>query len=566
MADAPLTFPDLPRLELDQLLGQLVERAHEVIATQGRLRGLLRANQMISGDLTLPVLLRHIVDAAGELVGARYAALGVNARAGGLAEFVHTGMAPDVAAAIGRLPQGKGLLGAIIEEPRPIRVRRISDHPRSSGFPEGHPPMDSFLGVPIRVRGEVFGNLYLCEPTSGDFTPEDEELVTALAATAGVAIANAHLYDVARTRQEWLRASAMITRRLLSEEPHDPLQPVVELARDVAPADLVAVALSAADGRSLVVEVAVGTDADRLVGVGIAVAGSLCGRVLTTGRPRRDAWPGPDPGLLAGRQDGSAPDPVLVVPLVGPRKRDGVLIAARLPDRPAFTDDDLDMLSGFADQVSLALELADARAEHQRSALTDDRNRIAADLHDHVIQRLFAAGLSLQSLTKSHGVGTAANARLQDTIGNLDETINQIRTTIFQLHRAAGPAESDLRGRVLDVVTEMAPALGFTPSVRFVGPLQTTVPADLADDLVAVLREALSNVARHARADASHIAITVDGRLTVVVTDDGTGIRPGTRLSGLANLQSRAERHRGTLAVTANDPAGTRLSWSVPIP
>jgi len=157
--DPPLTFPDLPRLELDQLLAQLVDRAHEVIATQGRLRGLLHANQMITGDLALPVLLRHIVDAAQELVGARYAALGVISRAGGLAQFLHAGMAPETVAAIGDLPRGKGLLGALVDDPVPIRVSCIADDHRASGFPDHHPPMHSFLGVPIRVRGEVFGNL-----------------------------------------------------------------------------------------------------------------------------------------------------------------------------------------------------------------------------------------------------------------------------------------------------------------------------------------------------------------------------------------------------------------------
>ena len=561
----PLTFPDLPRLELDELLGQLVERAHEVIATQGRLRGLLRANHMISGDLTLPDLLRHIVDAAGELVGARYAALGINARAGGLTEFVHTGMAPEVVAAIGRPPEGKGLLGAIIEEPVPIRVRCISDHPRSSGFPDAHPPMDSFLGVPIRVRGEVFGNLYLCESANGEFSREDEELVTALAATAGVAIANARLYDVARTRQEWLRASATITRRLLTDEPEDPLQLVIELARDVAKADLVAVALPNDDGESLLVNSAVGTDADRIVGVVIPMTGSLCGRVLTTGLPLRDSWPRQPPELQTVVSGEPALDPVLVVPLVGSRQVNGVLIAARLRDRAAFTDDDLDMVSDFANQASLALELTEARAEQQRSALSDDRDRIAADLHDHVIQRLFAAGLTLQSLTKTFGVGSAANERIVDTIGNLDETISQIRTTIFQLHRATGAVESGLRGRVLDVVTEVAPALGFTPSVRLSGPLQTTVPADLADDLVAVLREALSNIARHAQAASSHVDITVSTQLVLVVVDDGVGIQPTTRRSGLTNLETRAERHRGKLEIAENDPTGTRLTWSVPL-
>ena len=559
-----LTFPDLPRLELDDLLRQLVGRAEEVLVTQSRLRGLLHANQMISGDLTLPVLLRHVVDAARELVGARYAALGVIDRAGGLAEFVHTGMPEATAAGIAHLPQGRGLLGALIEEPEPIRVRRIADDPRSSGFPDGHPPMDSFLGVPIRVRGEVFGNLYLCEGTHGEFSAEDEELVEALAATAGVAIANARLYDVARRQQEWLRASAAITRRLLSDEPGDPLRQVVEQARDVAQADLVALARPTDDGAGLVVEVAVGIAADALVGVTVPMEGSLCGRVLLTGLPLRDSWPRRGPGL--GTVVAADLDPVLVVPLVGTHQVDGVLIAARVRDRPAFTDDDLDMCTGFANQASLALELTGSRAEQQRAAVLDDRDRIAADLHDHVIQRLFAAGLSLQSVAKILGPATVAGDRIVGTIRDLDDTITQIRTTIFQLHRVGGGADTDLRGRVLDVLTDVKPALGFTPTIRFTGPVHAVVPDDMADDLVAVLREALSNVARHAGAGSAQVSLSVHDQLTLDVVDDGIGLPSATRRSGLANLQTRAERHRGTLTVLPNDPKGTRLSWAVPIP
>jgi signal transduction histidine kinase len=563
--ESPLTFPDLPRLELDQLLAQLVDRAHEVIASQGRLRGLLHANQMITGDLALPVLLRHIVDAAQELVGARYAALGVNARAGGLAQFLHAGMPPETVAAIGALPQGKGLLGALVEDPVPIRVTRIADHPRTSGFPDHHPPMNSFLGVPIRVRGEVFGNLYLCESSHGEFSAEDEDLVTALAATAGVAIANARLYDVARTRQDWLRASATITRRLLSTDPGDPLQLVVDLARDVAHADLVAVALPTTDGAALRVDVAVGSGADHVTGMRIPVAGSLCGRVLTTGQPLRDSWRRQTPGLGSAVSAELALDPVLIVPLVGTRQVNGVLIAARHRDRAAFTDDDLDMVSGFANQASLALELTEARLEQQRAVVADDRDRIAADLHDHVIQRLFAAGLSLQSVAKQLGPCTSAGERIAENITNLDQTISQIRTTIFQLHRASGAVASGLRGQVLDVLTEVTPALGFSPETRFTGPLQSAVPDDIGEDLLAVLREALSNIARHANAESAAVDISVHDVLTLHVVDDGIGIPAITRRSGLANMAARAERHGGTLHVTRGDRAGTELAWTVPI-
>ena len=563
--DPLLTFPDLPRLELDQLLRQLVDRAHEVIASQGRLRGLLRANQMIASDLALPLLLRHIVDAARELVGARYAALGVNARTGGLAQFVHVGVRPKTVAAIGDLPHGKGLLGALVEDPVPIRVKRIADHPRSSGFPEHHPPMESFLGVPIRVRGEVFGNLYLCESGNGEFSSEDEDLVTALAATAGVAIANARLYDVARTRQDWLRASATITRRLLSTDPGDPLKLVVDLAIDVADADLVAVALPTADGQALRVEVAVGPGADAVTGVRVPLAASLCGRVLTTGGPLRGSWRQESPGLGSGVAAELALDPVLIVPMAGSQQVNGVLIAARLRDRAAFTDDDLDMISGFANQASLALELTEARAEQQRAAVADDRDRIAADLHDHVIQRLFAAGLSLQSVAKQLGMDTTAGERITENITNLDQTISQIRTTIFQLHRATGAVASGLRGLVLDVVADVTPALGFSPETRFTGPVQSSVADDIGDDLLAVLREALSNIARHAHAGSAAVEISVHDELTLRVVDDGIGFPATTRRSGLANMAARAEHHGGALHVTRGDRAGTTLSWTVPI-
>ena len=563
--DGPaLAFPDLPRLELDQLLTQLIERAHEVIASQSRLRGLLRANQMITSDLALPLLLRHVVDAARELVGARYAALGVNARAGGLAQFLHAGMPPQTVAAIGDLPHGKGLLGALVADPVPIRVARIADDPRTSGFPEHHPPMNSFLGVPIRVRGEVFGNLYLCESSNGEFSAEDEDLVTALAAAAGVAIANARLYDVARTRQDWLRASATITRRLLSTDPGDPLQLVVDLARDVAHADLVAVALPTPDGAALRIDVAVGSGADDVTGVHIPAADSLCGRVLTTGRPLRDSWrqESPELGPTAAELE---LDPMLIVPLVGTRQVNGVLIAARQPQRAAFTDDDLDMVTGFANQASLALELTEARLEQQRAAVTDDRDRIAADLHDHVIQRLFAAGLSLQSVAKQLGPDTPAAEGIAENITNLDQTISQIRTTIFKLHRATGAVASGLRGRILDVLADVTPALGFSPETRFTGPLQATVPDDISEDLLAVLREALSNIARHARAGSAAVDISVHDTLTLRVVDDGIGISADTPRSGLANMAARAQRHGGALHVTRGNPVGTELTWTVPI-
>ncbi|WP_214369165.1 GAF domain-containing protein [Pseudonocardia sp. H11422] len=562
-------FPDLPRLELDQLLGQLVERAREVMATQSRLRGLLHANQMIIGDLALPVLLRRIVEAARELVGTRYAALGVIAPDRHLAEFVHVGMPEGAVERIGHLPQGKGLLGALIDDPSPIRLHRITDDPRSAGFPPGHPPMHGFLGVPIRVRDEIFGNLYLTEKSGGgEFTAEDEELTKALAATAGVAIENARLYEAARSRQEWLRASAAITRRLLSADTADagrPLHLIAESSREIAHADLVTVLLPTDDGRDLRVEVAVGAGAEDLPGLRVPLDGSLSGRVFTTGEPLRVSGPGEQPGVVSVAPGGLDVGPVLVLPLLGSQQINGVLTAARLRGRPAFSGEDLDMAAGFANQASVAVELAEARAEQQRAAMLDERERIAADLHDQVIQRVFAAGLSLHGVATGLGPGKATD-RILGTVRDLDDTISQIRTTIFQLHRTPQAQPQGLRAHLLDVATDVAPALGYSPAVRFAGLLDDTVSDDVAEDLLAVLREALSNIARHAQARSVDVDVTArPDRLTLEVRDDGIGMAPTARRSGLANLRRRAERHGGSLTLTPHEPSGTLLSWSVPI-
>jgi signal transduction histidine kinase len=564
-ASGQLTFPDLQRLELDQLLGHLVDRVQEVMATQSRLRGLLRANQLVIGDLDLPAVLRRIVEAAGELVGARYAALGVIAPAGGLAEFVHTGMREDEVERIGHLPQGKGLLGALIDDPRPIRLLRIIDDKRSSGFPSGHPPMTSFLGVPIRIRDEVFGNLYLTESTKGEFSAEDEELCTAIAATAAVAIANARLYEAARTRGEWLQASATITRQLLSTEAADraPLQLIAERSRAVADADLVTVALPTANGSELRIEEVAGPGEQRLRGTCTPVEGSLPGRVFTTGEPLR--LPHVDDEAERGSLTAHKLDvgPVLIVPLLGAGGPRGVLIAVRERGRIGFTETDLDMAGSFANHAAIAIELVEARAEQQRAAMLDERDRIAADLHDQVIQRLFAAGLSLQSVAMGLGEGRATD-RILTTVADLDATISQIRTTIFELHRRPRANPSGLRARLLDVAADAAKALGFDPAVRFDGPIDT-LPPEIAEDLVAVLREALTNVARHARARSSTVElVTRSDQLSLTVHDDGVGIAPTSRSSGLTNMRRRAERHHGRCEVIPRHPSGTTMRWTIP--
>jgi signal transduction histidine kinase len=568
-SEAPLSFPDLPRLELDQLLAQLVDRAQEVMATQGRLRGLLRANHLVSGDLSLSTVLRRIVEAARELAGARYAALGVIAPSGGLAEFIHSGMPDDAVARIGHLPEGKGLLGALLHDPGAIRLRRISDDERSAGFPPGHPPMETFLGVPVRVRDEIFGRLYLAESVRGEFTPEDEELITALAATAGVAIANARLYESARTRGEWLQASAAVTRQLLSAESDDAdsLQTIAARCRDIAAADLVAVLLPAErDGiAGLAIQVSVGEGAERLRGRWLPVSGSLPGRVFAESRPVAVQRPDDVEGLVSSVAGEGEVGPVLAVPLIGSRRVHGVLWAARLVDRVGFTAAEVDMAGSFANHAAVAIELAAARSEQQRAAMLDERDRIAADLHDHVVQRLFAAGLSLQSVATVVPEGRMKQ-RLATTIQDLDDTIRQIRTTIFQLQQEPTTGPAGVRVRLLDVLAEIAPALGFDAGLRLSGVLEDRLAPDLVDDVLAVLRESLTNIARHAHARTADVDVVATAdRLTLEVADDGVGIGETTRSSGLANLRRRATQRGGSFSVEAREPSGTVLRWSVPI-
>ena len=567
-----LTFPDLPRLELDQLLGQVVEPAQEVLGTQGRLRGLLRVTQVITGDPVLPMVLSRIADAARELVGARYAALGVIGPDGDLVEFVHVGVPADVVAEIGPLPQGKGLLGVLIEDPRPIRLGRIGDDPRSSGFPPGHPPMASFLGVPIRIRDEVFGNLYLADSTRGQFSAEDAELATALAATAAAVVDNARLYQAARSRGEWLQATAAITRQLLSPDPADPtdrvdagdpLRLVAARSREIADADLVTLVRPAENGSDLRVEVAIGAGAEDLPGLPVPRQGSLSGRVFTTGQPLRLTHPHDEAGLASVASGALDVGPVLVVPLCGSTRVHGVLSLARTRGRTAFTPDDLELAAGFANQAAVAIELAEARVEQQRAAMLVERERIAADLHDHVIQRLFATGLSLQVLAGTLGPSQAGQ-RVQATIADLDATIGQIRTSIFALQQNPQTARRCLRARLLDVVSEVTPVLGFAPAVRFSG-LLDGLPDQTAQDLLAVFREALTNIARHAHAHTADVDLTGHPPwLTLDIRDDGVGLGDTTRRSGLANLRHRAEHHGGTLTLTPRDPRGTWLSWSIP--
>jgi signal transduction histidine kinase len=552
-----LAFPDVPRLELEQLLVQLVDRASDVLATQGRLRGLLRANALVARDLSLPVLLRQIVSAARDLLGARYAALGVLGRDGELEQFVHAGMEDAQVAAIGDLPRGRGVLGLLISAPDPIRLASLSAHPAAAGFPPGHPPMGSFLGVPVRIGQEVFGNLYLTEKTAGgEFSADDEELAIALAAAAGAAIANARRYAESEQRRRWLDASAQLTPLLLADNQERSHALISGHAAAAADADF-AVLTVLGDPGEVIVTGAAGPLAAGLMNRTAPLAGSLAGQVISSGKPSLVTG---DRLQAAAAALGTGIGPLIAVPLAAGEQVLGALLLGRTAGRPGFTESDLGMAASFAAHAAVAMELARARADQVLLARAEDHERIAGDLHDHVIQELFALGMKLQG----HAARSdpAAAARVNGYIDTLDEVIKKIRASIFGLQQPL-QAPIGLQARVLEIVDEHAPQLGFTAGASFAGAPGPAVDETLAHDILAVTREALSNCARHAHATAVTVALTVqDGLITLDITDNGRGLGTPTRSSGLASMRRRAENNGGNLQITAPPGGGTRLTWT----
>ena len=569
---ATRTSLDGPRLELDGLLRQLADRAQDVTAAQTRLRRLLRAHRMVGSDLALAVVLRRLVEAACELVHAPYGALTVLAPGGGLEHFIHVGVDDDTAARIRQAPEGKGLLGAVTLTASPTWVRDIAQDPRSTGLPPHHPLVTNLLGVPIRVREEVFGGLYLAGHDDAGVNAEDEELVSSLAATAGVAIENARLFDESRRRQVWLQASTAITRQLLSNEGEEPLRVIARRLQQVADGDAVNVVLPTLAGGRLMVEVATGMGADQLTGLTYPVESTVSQLVIDSGEPVLIDDMAHEKQHTVHLSDVVPVGPLMVLPLVGLAGVRGALVVGRLTGRPRFTPADLDMATAFANHAVIALELADARADRERLALLEDRDRIARDLHDHVMQRLFGAGLSVESIASALGSDPRAD-RLVQVVDDIDETIRQIRTSIFQLRGPIGPQTPGVRTHLLAVVAEVAPVLGFEPRMSFVGPVDALVPDTVLEDLVAVLREGLTNVARHARASQVDLDVTATSDAVVLqLTDDGVGMQGEQRRSGLANLRRRAERHGGALVLVSplphappNRSGGTCLRWTVPL-
>lgn len=495
-------------------------------------------------------VLARIVASACELTEARYGALGVIGADGALSDFITHGLDNAAREEIGDLPQGRGILRLLIDHPEPIRLDRLSDHSASYGFPPNHPPMTSFLGVPLRIRGTVFGNLYMTEKSGGrSFTEQDEMLVLALAGAAGFVVENARAYALSERQRSWLEASARL---------HESLQTPIELAAALphiisgaqAVSGAVAVGAFGLEAESPVLIAADGRDGGRLAEAAVRLEEQL-----------RAAFRAeqPDQARLSRHRS------VLFVPL-RTQLLPTLVLAIILDSRPDSTRQPAQeqaLAMSFADQAALALDRLQALTDREEHAVVADRDRIARDLHDVVIQRLFATGLQLQGVRAR--ADPVVRERMDQAVQDLDTTIRDIRSTIFELkHRTGDPVS--LRHEAGQLIGEYAVVLGFTPTLRVVGPVDTLVGADIREHLLAVLREALSNIARHA--DAASVLVEFEAtphEVAVRVTDDGCGLPAERQESGLRNLRQRATDLGGAAELVDVQPHGTALSWRVPL-
>ncbi|MFI5883820.1 GAF domain-containing sensor histidine kinase [Streptomyces sp. NPDC051554] len=538
-----------------------------------RVPQLLEAMRSVGSGLELHSTLERICEAAATLTDARYAGIGVVDEDGdALADFVFHGVDAGTARRIGRFPDGrKGLLGALIRESEPVRLVDVSEDPRSWGFPEHHPRMRGFLGVPIRVSGEVFGNLYLGEKRGGDpFNDYDVSMVRVLATEAGIAIGNARLYEAAKQRERWIDGSVAVTTALLSGgDAEDALQVVAERARRLSGSAAGIVLLPAAEGGMEIVAVSSEQPSDQLGRV-VAPDSEIVAQLLD-GRPVFVADAATDPRMLSALA--RAYGPIMALPLQSGGRVLGALVTPRAQGERPFTEAERTLAIQFASQAALALMMAEAQRDRERLAVYEDRDRIARDLHDLVIQRLFATGMMLESAQRGslvpevrHGVANA--------VDELDVTIQEIRTAIFALQQRPAEAPSGLRTRVLREINMAAVPLGFKPGHRFVGTVDTRVGDLTGKNLIAALREALSNAFRHA--EAARIEVVVDATATLpdgrpgvrlTVADDGVGIPEGGRRSGLKNLKRRAESLGGDSWYgpgIGEDGGGTTVVWQAP--
>ncbi|CAM4238166.1 Redox sensor histidine kinase response regulator DevS [Mycobacterium basiliense] len=552
----------LSQLRLRELLAEVQDRVEQIVEGRDRLDGLVEAMLVVTSGLELDATLRTIVQSATNLVDARYGALEVHDRDNRVLHFVYEGVDEETVRRIGHLPQGKGIIGLLIDEPKPLRLDDISLHPGSVGFPLNHPPMRTFLGVPVRVRDVSLGTLYLTDKTNGQpFSDDDELLVQALAAAAGIAIANARLYQQAKVRQLWMEATRDIATELLSgTEPTTVFRRVAEEPLKLTGADaaLVAVPLdesvSAADVAELLVIETVGSTVASAEGQTIPVTGTALEDVIVNNTPRQVDEIDVDGLEVSGT--------ALLLPLRSADAVAGIVVLVHHDSPGSASDEQLEMMAAFADQAALALQLAASQRRMRELDVVSERDRIARDLHDHVIQRLFAIGLALQG-TVPRTREAQVQRRLSEAIDDLQGVIQEIRTTIFDLHGASG-GSTRLRQRIDAAVAQFSGS-GLRTSVQFIGPL-SVVDNTLAEHAEAVVREAVSNAVRHAHATTLTVRVIVDDDLCIEVSDDGRGMPDEFTGSGVANLRRRADEAGGRFSMQPADSGrGTLLRWSAPL-
>lgn len=524
---------------------------------------LLDAVLAFSADLELSEVLVHIVRSACTLVGARYGALGVLAPDGdNLVEFVTHGISDEQREQVGDPPKGLGVLGLLIREPKPLRLPEVSDHPAAFGFPAEHPPMHSFLGAPVRIRDQVFGNLYLTEKEGGEaFTADDAATLVALAAAAGVAIDNARLYDRSQRRERWSKALGELTQNLLEDGVEDDtLDLMVTRARELTGARSVGVAIYDDVGSLVLRSITAGA-------TGQVLPPSEWAPLVAARRPH--LWLPSSPGspfdhvarsarALGGLED---PGPTALIPVDAGRGDVGVVIVAWASDEARLAIEVMPALTEFALQAGVAIVAARAQRDSARLALLEERDRIARDMHDNVVQRLFATGLSLQSAAPlaQHPV---VRARLLEAVDALDSAIKEIRQAIFELH-TVDPGAGVLV--VLEqLVEDYAQSLGFVPELSVEGRL-VALPDELRADAIAVVREGLANIARHASAGRVAVSICIGDDLDISVADDGVGMDRDAARSGLLNLRTRAVARGGSLTISSSSLGGTLVRWHVPV-
>ncbi|PPJ33771.1 histidine kinase [Nocardia nova] len=556
------------QLRLHTVLSELRDRVEDVIDARDQMGGLVEAMLAVTATLNLDDTLRTIVHAAMSLAGARYGAVGIVGPDGELARFIHEGIDAETVTRIGHLPRGLGVLRTTLDDPKPLRLDDLGRHPDSVGFPHHHPPMHSFLGVPLLIRGENCGSLYLTEKSGGhSFTADDEVVVSALASAAGIAVDNARLFGSAERRQRWIAATSDLTTEFLgAADPETVLCHVVDRARELTESERAWVAVNphpdvpTDDVTELHIAQSSGPTShrDRRIPVTGTIAQVFHGN-RSAAYSRLDA----DDSALFGE------GPVLLLPLRTGATALGVLVCGRAPGDPPYPGEVAALCEGFTGHAALALDQARMQQRVRELDVFADRDRIARDLHDHVIQRVFAIGLSLQgAIGYSHRADV--RRRLSDAVDELQQVITDIRGSIYELHADAGLTR--LRQRIADIIRRHAEPAGLHVTTHFTGPLDA-VPPELADHAEAVVGEAVGNAVRHAAADTLTLDITVDNALTITVEDNGVGFPDAADLTGggLSDLAHRAHDAGGSFGhgpAEAPGPRGpgTRLTWTAPLP